>query len=68
MLDNYQDILTVREVADILRVTPRAVYNYIDIGAIHSFRLKDASGRPARRVFVPKQALLDYMEVPSDIG
>lgn len=62
MLENYKDVLTVDEVADILRMSRRSVYAYIDAGAIRSFRLRNAAGREMRKVFVPKQAILDYME------
>lgn len=61
MLNQYPDVLTVKEVAGILRLSPRAVYGYIERGAIPSFRLKSETGKPIRRVFVPKQALIDYM-------
>lgn len=62
MLEDYKDVLTVDEVADILRMSRRSVYAYIEAGAIHSFRLRNAAGRPMRKVFIPKQSLLDYME------
>ncbi len=63
MLETYPDVLTVKEVAEILRMSPRAIYKHVEQGAIKSFRLKAADGRPVKRVFVPKKALLDYMGV-----
>ena len=65
MLDQYSDIMTAAETAEALGVTKAAVYKYIRSGAIRSFRLKTPSGQPSRRVWVPKQSILDLMEVPN---
>lgn len=62
MLESYPDILTVPEVATILRVSDRTVYEYCYKGAIRHFRLKNRAGKELRRVFIPKQGLLDYLE------
>ena len=62
MLDTYPDVLTAREVAEILRLSTRAVYEYLDSGAIPSFRLRRPDGSPGRRVFILKKTLLEYME------
>ena len=61
MLEKYKDVLTVDEVAEALRMSRRSVYAYIEAGAIRSFRLKNAAGNPMRKVFIPKQSLLDYL-------
>lgn len=62
MLEQYPDVLTVDEVAQILRVSKRMVYTYLQEGALPYFRLKTASGRAMRRIFIPKKALLQYLE------
>lgn len=61
-LSEYSDVLSAAEVAQILRVSKRAVYDYLDSGALYSFRLTTNAGRPMRHVFIPKQALLDYIQ------
>jgi excisionase family DNA binding protein len=61
MLEQYQDILSPDDAAEILGVTRRAVYDYVKSGALGSFTMKRADGRTVRKVFIPKQALLDYM-------
>jgi excisionase family DNA binding protein len=62
MLEDKPDILTVEEVAAILRVTERCVYAYVKNGAIKAFRFKTADGTPMRRLFIPKKSLLEYIE------
>ena len=60
-LTDMPDMLTVREVAEFLRVTPRAVYEYIDNGALPKCQLITAAGHPMRRLWVPNSALIDLM-------
>jgi len=55
LLAEYPDILTIPEVAKILRITRQSVYNYISEGRIKSKRF----GSSAR---VLKRDLIDYIE------
>lgn len=47
-------VLTVEEVADILRVKPRVVYNLVRDGAIRSVRA-------GRQIRIPSEALDEYL-------
>jgi hypothetical protein len=61
MLEDYTDIVSVEEAADILHKSKRAIYRYCDLGAIEHFHLRTASGREMKSVFIPKSALLKYL-------
>jgi excisionase family DNA binding protein len=62
MLEQYPDILRVEEAAEILRVSKRAIYQYAADGILKSFSPIGANGREVRRILIPKQALIDYLE------
>jgi hypothetical protein len=66
MLENYPDILKVEDVASILRVSSQDVNYYLKHEALRSFRFKYPDGREGRRRWVPKQALIEYMEGPNE--
>lgn len=62
MFEEYPDVLTPAEVAQILRVSLNTVYKYVDSGAIYGFRLKATDGRPLRKLFIPKKGVIAYLE------
>lgn len=60
MLDNYQDIITVPEIAGILYIGKNRVYELLESGAIKGFRI----GRVWK---VPKEALKEYILMQSHL-
>lgn len=58
MLNNYEDILTVPDVAQILYIGKNRVYELLDNGDLKGFRI----GRVWK---IPKEALLEYILVHS---
>ena len=54
MLNNYPDVLTVKQVAEALGVCDRAAYQLIHEHTIGSRRV-------GRRILVPKVCLMDYL-------
>lgn len=61
-LEDYPDVLTVKEAAEILRTSERMIYLFVNEGALPAFRLKTASGKPMKRWFIPKRSIIDYVE------
>lgn len=61
MLEHSDDILSVDEVCEILKVGHNAVYRLLNAGEIKAFR----NGRIWR---IPKQGLLDYITETSKIS
>jgi len=55
MLNNYDDVLTVREVAKILGICVNKAYELVNNRVIGCKRI-------GRRVVVPKTCLIDYLE------
>ena len=60
MLDDYQDIMTVPEIAEILYIGKNRVYELLESGAIKGFRI----GRVWK---VPKEALKEYIMMQSHL-
>jgi excisionase family DNA binding protein len=58
-LEDYGDVLTVRELAAILRIGKNAAYALISDGAIVSVRV-------GRKYLVPKNCILDFLYAMSD--
>ncbi|CAM4344460.1 excisionase family DNA binding protein [Paenibacillus endophyticus] len=54
MLDNYEDILTVNDLADMLKIGKNTAYQLINTGQIKSVKL----GRIHR---IPRQNVIDYI-------
>ncbi len=54
MLEEYQDILTVEEVCEALRMGYNAVYDILNSGKLKAFR----NGKHWR---IPKKAVLEYI-------
>lgn len=54
MLNDYQDIITVSEIADTLYIGKNRVYELLESGAIKGFRI----GRVWK---IPKEALQEYI-------
>ena len=55
MLENCDDILTVEELCDLLKIGQNAAYSLLNSGSIKAFR----NGRTWR---IPKQAVIDYVK------
>ena len=58
MLDDYQDIMTVPEIAEILKKKKNRVYELLESGTIKGFRI----GRVWK---IPKKALEEYILMQS---
>ena len=58
MLDGYQDIMTVPEIAGILYIGKNRVYELLESGTIKGFRI----GRVWK---IPKEALKEYILMQS---
>ena len=58
MLNNYEDILTVSDVAQILYIGKNRVYELLDKGDLKGFRI----GRVWK---IPKEAVQEYILVQS---
>jgi len=61
MLDDYQDIMTVSEIADTLYIGKNRVYELLESGVIKGFRI----GRVWK---IPKEALQEYILTQSRMG
>ena len=55
MLEHCDDILTVDELCDLLKIGQNAAYSLLNSGHIKAFR----NGRTWR---IPKQAVIDYVQ------
>ena len=55
MLENYRDILTVKDLYDILPIGRAAIYKLIREGQIRSIRI-------GQKILVPKKALIEFIE------
>lgn len=55
MLENYRDVLTPRELKDILRIGFNKVYDLIKNGDIKSLRV-------GNKIIIPKSAVLEYLQ------
>ena len=58
MLDDYQDIMTVPEISEILYIGKNRVYELLESGTIKGFRI----GRVWK---IPKKALEEYILMQS---
>jgi len=54
MLDNYNDVLTVKEMAKVLRIGKNAAYDLVREGAVVSIKV-------GRKYLVPKNCILDFL-------
>lgn len=54
MLENYDDVLTVEELCEILKVGQNAAYTLLNSGELKAFR----NGRVWR---IPKQTVIEYV-------
>jgi excisionase family DNA binding protein len=54
MLENYRDVLTVKEVAEVLRIGKNAAYSLVRDNKIKSVKV-------GRKYLVSKQILLDFL-------
>ncbi len=57
MLNNYNDVLTVQDLKEILHVGKHHVYNLLTTGEIPSRRI-------GRKYIIPKNGLIDFLEEP----
>ena len=55
MLNKYPDVLTVREVAEVLGIGINKAYELMNLRIVGSIRI-------GRKIVVPKVCLIDYME------
>ncbi|MCH8852629.1 MAG: helix-turn-helix domain-containing protein [Planctomycetes bacterium] len=63
MADDAPQLLTVPEVAKIIRCSPRTVRERIEAGVIKAIRPIAANGRPSSRWLVLRSALDEYLGV-----
>jgi excisionase family DNA binding protein len=68
ILVEYPPLMKVSEVAGVLRVSTRVIYQYVDNGAITAFRPPGPDGKPMRRILIPKSSLLSYLGIGSEQG
>lgn len=54
MLENYNDVLLVKDIMDILKVGRNSAYKLINSGIIKSLRI-------GRNIRIPKAYLIDYL-------
>jgi excisionase family DNA binding protein len=66
MFDDYPPLLNIAEVAGILRISKRMVYQLTQDGAMSSYRPAGIGGKSMRRILVPKSALISYMGLEQD--
>ncbi len=57
MLNGYNDVLTVDDVAQILHIGKNTVYRLLNTGEIHSRRI-------GKKYIIPKKCVIDYIEAP----
>lgn len=55
MLENYRDVLTPRELKDILRIGFNKVYDLLKNGDIKSLKI-------GNKIIIPKTAVLKYLQ------
>ena len=61
MFESYEDILTIQDVADILKVGTTQVYKIVRTGQLKAFK----EGKDWK---ITKQALIEYVSVKSRLG
>ena len=54
MLEQYKDVLTVKELREVLPASRKKTYDLLREGVVPSFRL-------GRTIYVPKEALIDFI-------
>ena len=54
MLDKYNDIISVKELCDILQIGKNTAYNLLKTGHIHSIKIGSTYK-------IPKKYLIDYI-------
>ncbi|GHV13299.1 hypothetical protein FACS1894219_07920 [Clostridia bacterium] len=54
MLDNYRDVLTVKELAEVLRIGKNAAYDLVRTRAVASVRI-------GRKYLVPKRKVIEFL-------
>lgn len=54
MLENYRDVLTPRELKDILRIGFNKVYDLLKNGDIKSLKI-------GNKIIIPKTAVIEYL-------
>ncbi len=57
MLDEYRDVLTIKEVIEILHLGRNTVYRLLGDGEIKSRRV-------GKKYIIPKKSIIDYIEKP----
>lgn len=55
MLENYKDVLTVKETKEILRIGFNKVYELLKNGDIRSLRI-------GKKIIIPKTAVVEYLQ------
>ena len=55
MFDEYKDIITVKELCQMLRISKNTAYELIHSGQIKSIKVK-------RQIRIPKQSIISYLE------
>lgn len=58
MLENYNDVLQIKDIMDILEIGRNSAYKLISNGSIKSLRI-------GRNIRIPKIYLLDYLTTES---
>ncbi len=58
MLENYNDVLRIKDIMDILEIGRNSAYKLISNGSIKSLRI-------GRNIRIPKIYLLDYLTTES---
>ena len=54
MFERYQDVVTVDELAEMLKIGRNTAYELVRSGAVQSVRV-------GRNIRIPKQAVIDYV-------
>ncbi len=54
MLDNYNDVLTVKELKEVLRIGFNKAYELLNNGDIKSLRI-------GHKIIIPKTAVIEYL-------
>lgn len=55
MLENYKDVLTPRELKEILRIGFNSIYKLLKKGDIKSLKI-------GNKIIIPKTAVLEYLQ------
>jgi excisionase family DNA binding protein len=61
MFNNYPDIVTVKELQEMLRVSKGTAYELVNSKIIKSLRI-------GRKFKIPKQAVINYLTIPAECG